>query len=54
MEVEHRSDSDDAKPEEEINSIQQEQKQEKEDGEEGLAVADNDHKPTSHDLPNTR
>lgn len=52
MEIEHRSDSDDAMPEEETNSS--EQKQEKEDGEEGLAVADSDPKPTCHDSSNTR
>lgn len=54
MEMEHRSDSDDAKPDEEIDYTQQEQKQEKQDGEEGLAVPDNDPKPTCHDSSNTR
>ncbi|KAF3439760.1 hypothetical protein FNV43_RR18038 [Rhamnella rubrinervis] len=54
MEMEHRSDSDDSKPEEETNFTQQERKQEKQDGEEGMAVADSDPKPASHDSSNTR
>lgn len=51
MEMEHRSDSDDAKPEEDLKPTQPEPKEENQAEEEGLA--DSDPKPTSRDFSNT-
>lgn len=51
MEMDHRSDSDDSKPAEDLKPTHPEQKEENQAEEEGLAYSDP--KPTSNDSSNT-